>query len=281
MQNITALHFTQERHSDLSGTENPGNMENMETLMSREDIDLENELRRMRADPILELEKLRDEVGVFEEKMNAARYRYIALIIGVYYQINKDDSIKNEFTNLCLQKGQKRKIIKKDLLLSVFKYVLKAKNNGPMYERARVYARAVRAMVDSQINPADIPELISKANGIEELYTHQRSKLDDSKSEIEVASPHLDERGDGADKNGCDDDDDDDDDGILSLQPPPPPKSFKMKFDPRKDLKITCATEGELSEIFKSKRRSATLEVEFSYPEGKPVEITLRKFLLK
>ncbi|KQT64481.1 hypothetical protein ASG54_03185 [Aureimonas sp. Leaf460] len=253
--------------------------------------DLIDELSKLVNNPLESLQRLKKDFSKFEKNVNDQKYQFLAMIVALYYEITKSAVLKNDFLTLMKLEKYAETIDDKKLLRNVFRYVLGAPKHGPLYERARIYARALQDAVSRRIAPKDIPDLIREANGVEELYARQKAKLEGTSSSHRrgVNFPVVDDHGIGGQGDKEDgSDEDEEDNGVHLVKPDNGPshenprvkegsrsKSTNIPFNSQRDLKVSCQTEADLSEVLGAKVRRSKLLVEFNYPEGGPIEITL------
>ena len=245
--------------------------------------------------PLESLQVLQKEFLEFDVRVTDQKYQYLAAIIAIFYSISGCGKTKRKFLERFFEGKKSSNVDEKRLLLLVFRYVLKAPSKkSPLYERARVYARALQGEVEKQTDPIEIPEAIREAGGIEKLYAleRERSRLEKDKGS-ESQPPWDDTEDDESDihrdtkdrRHGNNEKSKDNksegDDGLSDRNNPRSAGRGEMNglFDPRKDLSVSCGTEAEMLKVLESKADRMNIFVTLERREGKPLRLLMSQWI--
>lgn len=247
-------------------------------------------LKRMDSKPVETFGVFSKAFSGFESSVGSKRGIFIALVVAFYYLIMKSRVVREAFLNDAFFDGKSMEFLEDRLLLSVFRFALKAPTSGPLYDRARVYANAMAEAVAEKIDPLDIPELIKKAGGIDRLSKDVRERKNQLENEVpppvrgtshaqaQTTHNNPNDRIVGGEQEGGNTDRGDKDKhngkGESKTSRPtgraPKPKDEKIPFDPRSDLVINYPVANELWDLLASNATEGEVGFRIVREEGKP-----------
>lgn len=253
---------------------------------------MRNMLKRMEGEPVGTFGRFRETFSGFEASVGSKRGVFIALVVAFYYVILKSRAARHAFLKDAFFDGKSIDFLEDRLLLSAFRYALKASTSGPLYDRARVYGIAMEEAVAKKIDPLVIPELIKKAGGIDRLskdVKERQSQLENEvpppvrgTSQVQAQTTHNnpndrivggEQEGDNTDRRGKDKHNGKGEfktSGSPGRAPKPKPKQEKIPFDPRSDLVINYPVANELWDLLASDATEGEVGFRIVREEGKP-----------
>lgn len=132
--------------------------------------------REMRENPLAVVDECQKAFFQFQTSIRRQLYELVALIYGFALILHSDEATRASFLKKPYWENHAYK--KKDHLRMAFQFCLKASKGESNYGRACTYARALSSFFKQGVPMEEIPDLIEKHGGIEELAQKNKKRLE-------------------------------------------------------------------------------------------------------